>query len=136
VLPTRQEAVVCPVSSASISSKLKTLREPTNSNQDLTGECEGAEDIDARYRLRQEQVDAGKGTLLGQLRGCLMADPDAPAYAQLAAQAGQSEAALRMAVYRLRQRYRELLREELAKTVANTAQIDEEFQHLRGALGA
>ena len=48
---------------------------------------------------------------------------------------GTSEGALRVAVHRLRRRYREILREEIADTVADAEQIEEEIRHLFLSLG-
>ncbi len=55
-------------------------------------------------------------------------------YARAAAELKMSEGAVRVAVHRLRQRYRELLHEEIAQTLANPAQADEEMQALFSAL--
>jgi DNA-directed RNA polymerase specialized sigma24 family protein len=86
-------------------------------------------------RLRAEQAAAGKGAQFERLQPTLMADPDAPAYAGLAAGLGLSEDAARMSVYRLRRRYRELLREEIAQTVSSPAETEEELRHLFAVLG-
>ena len=58
----------------------------------------------------------------------------APSYARVAAEFGMTEAAVKSAVHRLRQRHREILREEIAHTVANPAEIEEEIRHLREVL--
>lgn len=81
-------------------------------------------------RLRAEQAKLGKGTQFERLRDNLMADPAAPCYADLGAQLGMSGDALKTAVSRLRCRYRELLREEIAHTVSRPAEVEEEIQHL------
>jgi RNA polymerase sigma-70 factor (ECF subfamily) len=65
------------------------------------------------------------------LRFAITADRHTLPYADLAARLGLSDEAVRVAVYRLRQRYRQLLREEIAHTVADEAEIDEELRHLR-----
>ncbi len=57
-------------------------------------------------------------------------------YAQAAAAAGLSEGAARVAVHRLRRRYRELFREEIARTVADPAEVDAELRHLIAVLAA
>ena len=59
-----------------------------------------------------------------------MGDPGAPAYADLAAQLGLSEDAVKMAVCRLRHRYRELLRAEIGHMVGSPMEIEEEIRHL------
>lgn len=55
-------------------------------------------------------------------------------YASAAAELGLSEGALRVAVHRLRKRYRELFREEIAHTVAGPEEIEAELRHLLAAL--
>ncbi|MEK7676003.1 MAG: sigma-70 family RNA polymerase sigma factor [Verrucomicrobiota bacterium] len=87
-------------------------------------------------RLRAEQIVADKRAQFDLLRDGLMGDPDAPRYAELAVQLGVSEDAVKMAVSRLRRRYRELLRQEIAPTVGTPAEIEEEIRHLFVALGA
>ena len=57
-------------------------------------------------------------------------------YREAGAELGLAEGAARVAVHRLRARYRELLREHIARTVASPHQVDEEIQHLFSAVGA
>jgi RNA polymerase sigma-70 factor (ECF subfamily) len=52
----------------------------------------------------------------------------------VAAQLGLSEAALKSAIYRLRQRYGELIRAEIANTVASPAEVEDELRHLFAVL--
>lgn len=85
-------------------------------------------------RLRAEQVARGKEKQFEQLRDCLMGEPDVPGYADLAGKLGLSADAVKMAVCRLRQRYRELLRAEIAETVSSPAEVEEEIQHLFAVL--
>jgi RNA polymerase sigma factor (sigma-70 family) len=85
-------------------------------------------------RLRQEQVAAGKGPLFDSLADSLTGAAPSQPHAQLALQLGMTEAAVKMAIHRLRQRYGELLRLEVAQTVVTPAEIDEELRHLLGAL--
>ena len=87
-------------------------------------------------RLRAEQVVAEKRAQFDLLRDCLMGDPDGPRYADLAAQLSMSDDAVKMAVSRLRRRYRQLLRQEIAHTVSTPAEIEEEIRHLFAALGS
>jgi RNA polymerase sigma-70 factor (ECF subfamily) len=87
-------------------------------------------------RLRAEQVVADKRAQFDLLRDCLMGDPDAPRYADLTAQLSLSEDAVKMAVSRLRRRYRQLLRQEIAHTVSTPAEVEEEIRHLFAALGS
>ena len=81
-------------------------------------------------RLRQEYRRDGKATLFEETKGCLAQARAAVPYAEAGARLGLSEGALRVAVHRLRQRYRELLRAEIAQTVADPSAIDEELRHL------
>jgi len=85
-------------------------------------------------RLRAEQVVADKRTQFDLLQGCLMGDPDAPRYADLAEQLGMSSDAAKMAVSRLRRRYRDLLRQEIAHTVTTAAEVEAEIRDLFAAL--
>jgi RNA polymerase sigma-70 factor (ECF subfamily) len=85
-------------------------------------------------RLRDESGADGKADLYEKLKTCLTVGKGDIPYAQAAAALKMSEGAVRVAVHRLRRRYRELLREEIAQTLANPAQADEEMQALFSAL--
>ena len=85
-------------------------------------------------RLREEYLTMDKESLFEHGRGFLMAKADAVPHAQAARQLGMDEGALRVAVHRLRQRYRELLREEIAQTLANPGLVEEELRSLQEAL--
>jgi len=85
-------------------------------------------------RLYEEFVASGKGALFGDLKIFLTGEKQAASYAELAAKLGMTEAALKMAVSRMRKRYGELLRAEIANTMANPAEIDEELRALFAAL--
>jgi RNA polymerase sigma factor (sigma-70 family) len=87
-------------------------------------------------RLREEAESEGKGGRFDRLKGFLTADGERRGYAELAQQLGTSEAALKMAVNRLRQRYGELLRDTIAQTIASQDQVDEELRSLFMALEA
>jgi len=84
-------------------------------------------------RLRQESDAGGKGRLFEQLKPFLMIGKSAIPYAQAAAALGLTEGAVRVRVHRLRRRYRELLREEIAQTLADPGQAGEEMQALFSA---
>lgn len=84
--------------------------------------------------LREEYVRDGKETLFEQLKPTLTEASRAVRYADIAAQLGTTEGAIKVAVHRLRQRYRELLRAEIADTVASAAEIDDEIRNLFAAL--
>ena len=86
----------------------------------------------AQEKLRAELEARGKGELLEALRGSLTGDE--PPRAETAARLGLTEGAVKAAVHRLRQRYRELLRAEIAETVSDPAEVDDELRHLVAAL--
>jgi RNA polymerase sigma-70 factor (ECF subfamily) len=86
-------------------------------------------------RLRKEQEKAGKGTHFDQLKGFLAGDRAATRYSQVAEALGTSVGALKVAVHRLRGRYRELLREEIARTVNSPDEVEAEIRNLFSALG-
>ena len=83
-------------------------------------------------RLQIEMISAGKGSLFESLAGFLSDVAGALSYAQAAAILGLTEAATRKSVQRLRQRYRELLREEVAHTIAAPHEVEDELKHLLG----
>jgi RNA polymerase sigma-70 factor (ECF subfamily) len=85
-------------------------------------------------RLRHEHVRAGKTELYEQLKACLSGGPNCAPYAELAARLKLTEGAIKVAVHRLRQRYRELLRDEIAQTVSGPAEVEEELRHLFSVL--
>ena len=86
-------------------------------------------------RLSEEYETTGKRAMFEQLQGCLTGDSDLLPYAELAARLGMTEGAVKVVVHRLRQRYRRVLREEIAQTVARPAEIDDEIRQLFSALG-
>jgi RNA polymerase sigma-70 factor (ECF subfamily) len=72
----------------------------------------------------------GKEALFLALEPCLIGSRERQPYAGLAAELGMTEGAVKMAVCRLRERYRECLKEEIGHTVASPAEVDEELRHL------
>jgi RNA polymerase sigma-70 factor (ECF subfamily) len=84
-------------------------------------------------RLQAEYVESGRARLFERLQTCLTRGETGRRYADLAAELGLTEAAVKMAVQRLRARYRALLREEIAKTVAAPEDVEEELRHLFAA---
>jgi RNA polymerase sigma-70 factor (ECF subfamily) len=85
-------------------------------------------------RLRGEYEAAGKGDLYAALQVAVTGGAGAVAYAELSLRLGQSEGALRVAVHRLRQRYRQVLREEIGHTVEREDEVDSELADLRRVL--
>jgi len=85
-------------------------------------------------RLEAEFAAAGKAGDFAVLKGCLAAAHGAIDYGAVATGLGASEGAARVAVHRLRKRFRELYREEIAQTLPDGAELDAELRHLAGAL--
>ncbi len=83
--------------------------------------------------LRDEMVDAGKRAHFDALKGSLTGEESA-ARATLAADLKMTENAVRVAIHRLRGRYRELLRAAIAETVSNAADLDDELRYLVAVL--
>jgi RNA polymerase sigma factor (sigma-70 family) len=81
-------------------------------------------------RLREECAAEGKAKVFEELKPFLMAGKSDIPYAQAAASLGWNEGAARVAVHRLRKRYRELLRQTIAQTLSDPAQIEEELRAL------
>jgi DNA-directed RNA polymerase specialized sigma24 family protein len=86
--------------------------------------------------LRNESVAAGKLPLFEQLKFFLGGSGGSLPYSELAVRLGTTEGAIKVAMHRLRRRYGELLRAEIAQTVAEPDQIDEELRHLFTALSS
>lgn len=87
----------------------------------------------AMERLREETAKAGKAALYAQLSGFLLEPPDNADYPRLAETLGMRVNTLAVAVHRLRQRLRELVREEVLGTVSNQGDLDAELDGLRSA---
>ncbi|MEO7166232.1 MAG: sigma-70 family RNA polymerase sigma factor [Chthoniobacterales bacterium] len=81
-------------------------------------------------RLKDEYRTAGNAKLFDLLKQLLPDEPGAPSQAEIAAQLGMTENAIRQAFYRFRQHYQSLLREEIAHTVATPGDIEDELRHL------
>lgn len=84
-------------------------------------------------KLRAESVAEGKAQRFEQLKSYLTVGKGAIPYATAAATLALDEGAVRVAVHRLRKRYRELLRNEVANTLSDPAMVDEELAVLLGA---
>jgi RNA polymerase sigma factor (sigma-70 family) len=87
-------------------------------------------------RLRAEQAAAGRAAHFELLSPALSGRDSAAPHAELAARLGLTEPALRVALHRLRARFRQLLRDEIAHTVARPEDIDDELRHLIAAVSA
>lgn len=84
-------------------------------------------------RLRSEFVQHGSTEHFDRLKVFLLGQSDAP-YAALAREMNTSEGALKVAIHRLRKRYRELFRQEIADTVADPADVESELRYLVAVL--
>jgi RNA polymerase sigma-70 factor (ECF subfamily) len=87
-------------------------------------------------RLRAECEADGKAKLFERLKIFLTAGKGALSHAEAAKKLGMDETAVRVAVHRLRKRYRQLLRDEICQTLTDPAQVDEEMRALFGAFGS
>ncbi|MGA2496164.1 MAG: sigma-70 family RNA polymerase sigma factor [Tepidisphaeraceae bacterium] len=85
-------------------------------------------------RLEAEYAAEGKAEQFEHLRSCLTGQRRDLPYAELARRMQTSEGAMKVAAHRLRQRYRALLREEIAQTVASEDEVEEELRTLHLAL--
>lgn len=84
-------------------------------------------------RLERELAEAGKQTQFRHLKGFIIGQHEGATYADAGEALGTTEAAAKMAVHRMRRRYRRLLREEVAQTVADPSDIDDEIRDLFAA---
>ena len=87
--------------------------------------------------LRELEMQAGaegNATPFEHLKPCLTTDADRISYASIAAATGMGEGALRVAVHRLRKRYRHLIRDEIARTLASPDAVEDEMRSLFAAL--
>lgn len=85
--------------------------------------------------LRAELVAVGKADQFDKLKDFLIGERDGRTYEEVAATLGTTSAAAKMAASRMRRRYRRLLREEIAQTVAGPAEVDQEIRDLFETLG-
>lgn len=87
----------------------------------------------ALRNLAEEMAGAGKGELFDALKGNLTGENEAPRE-ETVARLGMSANAVKVAVHRLRRRYRKLLRAGIAETVGNEAELDDEMRYLAAVL--
>ena len=79
---------------------------------------------------REVEGDVEKKRLLDRLKPILMDDPDAPSYAELGAELGKTEGAVRVAALRARKRYKALIREEIERTGDDPDEVDQAIADL------
>jgi RNA polymerase sigma-70 factor (ECF subfamily) len=87
-------------------------------------------------RLREEHVSTGKAELFDHLKGFLTGDSGTVPYADVATILGTTEGAVKVAVHRMRRRFRDTLVQEIAETVSDPADIDAEIEYLLKAVSA
>jgi DNA-directed RNA polymerase specialized sigma24 family protein len=85
-------------------------------------------------RLRKEYTDVGKGDLFEHAKGFLMGTGDVVPHAKAANNLNMEEGALRVAVHRMRKRYRDMLKEEISQTLCGPADVQDELRSLQQAL--
>jgi RNA polymerase sigma-70 factor (ECF subfamily) len=90
----------------------------------------------ALRRLREECEGKGKLRLFHALSGYITAERDEVSYAKLSTPLGVSETAVKKQLHSMRLRYRSLLRDEVAHTVADPSEVEDEIRHLCAALAA
>ena len=84
-------------------------------------------------RLQKEYTASGRAKLFDHLHNCIAKDESSLSYAEIGARLNLTEAAVKMAVHRLRARYRAVLLAEIADTVSSPAAVEEELAHLFSA---
>jgi RNA polymerase sigma-70 factor (ECF subfamily) len=87
-------------------------------------------------RLQDEYQAVGNAALFDQLKEFLVGEQDRPLQAEIGAHLGMTENAVKQAFHRFRQRYRILLREEIAQTVVAPGDVEDELRHLISVLRA
>ena len=85
-------------------------------------------------QLRNDYEQRGRLSVFEQLKDYLGGNDDAPPYKDLGEPLGMSEGAVKVAIHRLRRRCRELLRREIAATVASPDEVDDELRSFFTAL--
>ena len=81
-------------------------------------------------KMREEFIVSGKAELFEAIKPHLWSEGPAASYSQLAVQLNMTVVAVKVTVHRLRHRYRDLLRAEIAHTVATPGEVDDEIRHL------
>jgi RNA polymerase sigma factor (sigma-70 family) len=88
----------------------------------------------ALERLKVDYHRSGQGAFFERFKGTLMGEGGDSTYGELARELGMTTGAVKVGVHRLRKRFRQCLREEIAQTVSDPAEVDEELRDLLGAL--
>ena len=85
-------------------------------------------------RLEQEYADGGKAELFARLKAGLTGPAETAPYAEIAAELQTTPGAVKVAAHRLRKRYREILKAEIAETLVDPGDVRDELQHLLQAV--
>src|SRR5688572_24413716 len=86
--------------------------------------------------LRSEWEASGRVAEFDDLKACLLGEPPEGGYAALAAKFNSTEGAVRTAIHRLRRKFQTRLRQDIAETVADAGEVDDEVKYLIRALNA
>ena len=86
--------------------------------------------------VRSRYAAAGRAALVDELKAVLWGNRGGISYEEIARRLGTTEGAIKVAVHRLKQRFREQLRVEVSKTLLHPEDADDELKHLFSALGA
>jgi RNA polymerase sigma factor (sigma-70 family) len=86
-------------------------------------------------RLKSETARSDKPSQFDRLKAYLTGDQPQLSYAETASHLGTSEGAVKVAVHRLRRRFRDLVRDEIAHTVSSPEEIEDELRHLWSSVG-
>ena len=88
----------------------------------------------ALAEVRREWETASRAAEFEALKSCLLGGTPAGGYATVAKDISSTEGAVRVAVHRLRRKFQKRLREEIAETVADPSEVDDEIRYLLRAL--
>ena len=127
----------CAISSIEeIDAESRYLKEPASENIEASFDRDWAFTVieHAMEHLEKELEASGRKEQFEKLKPHLQGDRNGRPYNEIAVELGMSEGAVKVAVHRLRQRYRELLRAEVGRTVGPDADISEELHYLRQVL--
>ena len=113
-----------------------SLEPPNDLTPDRIFERQWALAVLARVQdhLREEASRRGKESQFERLKGLLIGEDDDVGYRALALELDTTEGALKVTIHRLRQRFREILREEIAHTVADPTEVGDELRYLLAAI--
>ena len=85
--------------------------------------------------MRQDEfVQKGKERIFDRLKASLGGETGGAPYSQVASELGMTESAVKVTVHRLRKRYQQLLRDEIAQTVTSEEEVEEEIRYLIEAI--